>query len=75
MVNIGPGAIATPINKRTLEDPQKMKTLLSSIPLGRIGQPEDVAGLAVWLASDAADYVTGTTYFIDGGLMVYAGSL
>lgn len=75
MVNIGPGAIATPINKQTLEDPQKMKTLLSSIPLGRIGQPDDVAGLAVWLASDAADYVTGTTYFIDGGLMIYAGSL
>ncbi len=75
IVNIGPGAIATPINKKTLEDPQKMKTLLGSIPLGRVGQPEDVAGLAVWLASDAADYVTGTTYFIDGGLMVYAGSL
>jgi glucose 1-dehydrogenase len=75
VVGIGPGAIATPINKKTLEDPQKMKTLLSTIPIGRIGQPEDVAGLAVWLASDAADYVTGTTFFIDGGLMVYAGSL
>ena len=75
VVGIGPGAIATPINKRTLEDPQKMKTLLGTIPIGRIGQPEDVAGLAVWLASDAADYVTGATYFIDGGLMMYAGSL
>jgi len=75
VVGIGPGAIATPINKRTLEDPQKMKALLGTIPIGRIGQPEDVAGLAVWLASDAADYVTGTTFFIDGGLMMYAGSL
>ncbi|HLV97949.1 MAG TPA: glucose 1-dehydrogenase [Ktedonobacterales bacterium] len=75
VVGIGPGAIATPINKQTLEDPQKMETLLGTIPIGRIGKPEDVAGLAVWLASDAADYVTGTTYFIDGGLMVYAGSL
>lgn len=75
IVNIGPGAIDTPINKETLEDPQKKQTLLGSIPLGRVGQPEDVAGLAVWLASDAADYVTGTTFFIDGGLMVYAGSL
>src|SRR6185437_6817999 len=65
VVGIGPGAIATPINKRTLEDPQKMKALLGTIPIGRIGQPEDVAGLAVWLASDAADYVTGTTFFID----------
>ncbi len=75
IVNIGPGAIATPINKQTLENPEKKKALENSIPLGRIGQPADVAGLAVWLASDAADYVTGTTFFIDGGLMVYAGSL
>jgi glucose 1-dehydrogenase len=75
VVGIGPGAIATPINKQTLEDPQKKHTLLQSIPLKRVGQPEDVAGLAVWLASDAADYVTGTTFFIDGGLMVNAGSL
>jgi glucose 1-dehydrogenase len=75
VVGIGPGAIATPINKKTLEEPQKVRALLSTIPLGRIGQPEDVAGLALWLATDAADYVTGTTFFIDGGLMVYAGSL
>lgn len=75
VVGIGPGAIATPINKKTLEDPQKVRALTNAIPLGRIGKPEDVAGLAVWLASDAADYVTGTTYFIDGGMMVNAGSL
>ncbi len=75
VVGIGPGAIATPINQKTLNDPQKVQTLLSSIPLGRVGKPEDVAALAVWLASDASDYVTGTTFFIDGGLMVHAGSL
>lgn len=75
VVGIGPGAIATPINQKTLNDPQKVQTLLNSIPLGRIGKPEDVAALAVWLASDASDYVTGTTFFIDGGLMVHAGSL
>ena len=75
VVGIAPGAIATPINKKTLEDPQKVQALLSTIPLGRIGKPEDVAGLAVWLATDAADYVTGTTFIIDGGLMIYAGSL
>ncbi|HEY7416230.1 MAG TPA: SDR family oxidoreductase, partial [Ktedonobacteraceae bacterium] len=75
VVGIGPGAIATPINQKTLSDPQKVQTLLNSIPLGRIGKPEDVAALAVWLASDASDYVTGTTFFIDGGLMVQAGSL
>jgi glucose 1-dehydrogenase len=75
VVAIGPGAIATPINQKTLSDPQKVQTLLSNIPLGRIGKAEDVAGLAAWLASDASDYVTGTTFFIDGGLMVHAGNL
>ncbi len=75
VIGIGPGAIATSINKATLEDPQKLQALTNSIPLRRVGQPEDVAALAVWLASDAADYVTGATFFIDGGLMVNAGSL
>ncbi len=67
--NIGPGAIATPINKGTLADPEKVKALNAGIPLGRIGQPEEVAGLAVYLASDEAAYVTGASYFIDGGMM------
>ncbi len=67
--NIGPGAIATPINKGTLADPEKVKALNAGIPLGRVGQPEEVAGLAVYLASDEADYVTGASYFIDGGMM------
>ncbi|MDQ6831771.1 MAG: SDR family oxidoreductase [Chloroflexota bacterium] len=67
--NIGPGAIATPINKGTLADPKKVKALDAGIPLGRVGQPEEVAGLAVYLASDEAAYVTGASYFIDGGMM------
>ena len=75
IVNVGPGAINTPINAATLSDPQKSAALLAEIPLKRIGQPEDVANLVAWLASDDASYITGTTYFIDGGLMVYAGSL
>ena len=75
IVNVGPGAIETPINKATLADPQKHAALLAEIPLGRLGQPNDVANAVVWLASDEASYVTGTTLFIDGGLMIYAGSL
>ncbi|MGZ3601611.1 MAG: glucose 1-dehydrogenase [Ktedonobacterales bacterium] len=75
IVNVGPGAVATPINEATLDDPHKRATLLSEIPLHRIGQPEDVANAVAWLASDEASYVTGTTLFLDGGLMVYSGSL
>ncbi len=66
--NIAPGAIETPINTKLLNDPAKLKALLSQIPLGRLGQPGDVAGLAVFLASDESDYVTGSTFFVDGGL-------
>ncbi len=75
IVNIGPGAIETPINKATLENAQKHAALLAEIPLKRLGQPTDVANAVVWLASDEASYVTGTTLFIDGGLMIFAGSL
>ncbi len=73
--NIGPGAIDTPLDKPTKDDPKKMKTLLSEIPLGRMGRPEEVAALAVFLASDAAAYITGSTYFVDGGMLRQAGSL
>ena len=66
--NIAPGAIETPINKKLLNDPTKLNALLENIPLKRLGKPEDVAGLAVFLASADADYVTGATYFVDGGL-------
>lgn len=66
--NIAPGAIETPINKNLLNNPSKLNYLLGQIPLKRLGQPEDVAGLAVFLSSDEADYVTGSTFFVDGGL-------
>lgn len=67
--NVAPGAIATPINKSLLEDKPKLNALLANIPLGRLGTPEDVAGLVAFLASEDADYVTGSTFVIDGGLM------
>lgn len=66
--SIAPGAIETPINKKLLNDPVKLKSLLENIPLKRLGKPEDVASVASFLASSDADYVTGTTYFVDGGL-------
>jgi glucose 1-dehydrogenase len=66
--SIAPGAIETPINKNLLNDPVKLKSVLENIPLKRLGKPEDVASVAVFLASPDADYVTGTTYFVDGGL-------
>lgn len=66
--NIAPGAIETPINTKLLNDPMKLNALLGQIPLGRLGQPGDVSGLAVFLASEDADYVTGSTYYVDGGL-------
>jgi glucose 1-dehydrogenase len=67
--NIAPGAIATPINTALMNDPAQLDPLLRNIPLGRLGKPEEVAGLAAFLASDEAAYVTGSTYFIDGGLI------
>ncbi|MBF6590377.1 MAG: glucose 1-dehydrogenase [Ktedonobacterales bacterium] len=75
IVNIAPGAIATPINAATLADPLKTRALLAEIPLGRIGLPEDIANTVAWLVSDQASYITGTTLFVDGGLMVAAGTL
>ncbi len=73
--NIGPGAIYTPIDADIQAKPEIEKQLLAEIPLGRWGQPEEVAELAVYLASDAAAYVTGSTFFIDGGMLRQAGSL
>ena len=67
--NIAPGAINTPINASLLADKPKLDALLANIPLGRLGTPEEVAGLATFLASEDAAYVTGSTYFLDGGLI------
>lgn len=73
--NIAPGAIHTPIDADVEADPKKMATLLAEIPLHRMGQPEEIAKLAVFLASDASAYVTGSTYVMDGGLSVNTGGL
>jgi len=67
--NVAPGAIATPINKSLLDNKQELDALLANIPLGRLGTPEDVAGLVAFLASDDAAYITGSTFVVDGGLM------
>jgi glucose 1-dehydrogenase len=71
--SIGPGAIKTNINKDVWSDPQQKKDLLDLIPYNRIGEPEDIAKAAVWLASDDSEYVTGTTLFVDGGMTLYPG--
>jgi glucose 1-dehydrogenase len=68
---IAPGAIRTKINRSVWSDAAQARELLKLIPYGRIGEPEDVARAAVWLASDEADYVTGTTLFVDGGMTLY----
>jgi glucose 1-dehydrogenase len=65
---IAPGAIATDMNKDLLEDEQKKKGEEQRIPLKRIGQPEEIAKVALFLASDNASYITGTTIYVDGGL-------
>jgi glucose 1-dehydrogenase len=71
--SISPGAIRTPINRAAWETPEAYAQLMKLIPYNRIGEPEDVARAAVWLASDDADYVTGTTLYVDGGMTLYPG--
>jgi glucose 1-dehydrogenase len=71
--SIAPGAIKTPINQSVWSDPAQAKDLLRLIPYGRIGEPEDIAKAAVWLASDESDYVVGTTLFVDGGMTLFPG--
>jgi glucose 1-dehydrogenase len=72
--NIGPGAVYTPIDADVEAKPEIEKFLMGEIPLNRWGAPEEIAGLAVYLASDEAAYVTGSTFFIDGGMLRQAGS-
>ncbi|HXS27689.1 MAG TPA: SDR family oxidoreductase [Steroidobacteraceae bacterium] len=70
---IAPGAIRTPINRPAWDTPEAYASLMTLIPYGRIGEPEDIARAAVWLASDEADYVVGTTLFVDGGMTLFPG--
>lgn len=70
---IGPGAIRTPINTAAWSTPAAYDELMKLVPYGRIGEPSDIAQAAVWLCSDASDYVTGTTLFVDGGMTLFPG--
>ncbi len=66
---VGPGAVATPINTGTMNDPPQWKRLDDAIPLGRMARPQEIASLVALLASDAASFTTATTIFADGGIM------
>lgn len=69
VVGVGPGAVATPINLSTMDDPAKLKRLNAAIPLGRMARPEEIAGVVGFLAGNGASYLTATTIFADGGIM------
>jgi glucose 1-dehydrogenase len=71
--SIAPGAIATPINHEAWDTAEHLQNLLKLIPQKRVGQVEDIGKAAVWLASDDADYINGTTLFVDGGMTLYPG--
>lgn len=75
VIGVGPGAVATPINQSTLQDPAKMKALDDAIPLGRIARPEEIASMVAFLADDGASYMTASTVFVDGGIMQSSGGL
>ena len=70
---ISPGAIKTPINRSAWETQEAEQDLLKLIPYQRVGEPSDIGRAAVWLASDASDYVTGESLFVDGGMTLYPG--
>ncbi len=71
--SIAPGAIRTPINTAAWSTPEAYKSLMTLVPYGRIGEPEDIARAAVWLACDESDYLVGATLFVDGGMTLYPG--
>ena len=71
VVNVGPGAVDTPINRSVLEDPQESAQVLAEVPLNRWGHVSDIAKAVAWLASEQAGYVTGATLFVDGGMTLY----
>src|SRR5205085_7881161 len=70
---IAPGAVRTPINTLAWATQDAYQRLMTLVPYGRIGEPDDIAEAAAWLVSDAADYVLGATLFIDGGMSLYPG--
>lgn len=69
VIGVGPGAVKTPINTSTMDDPSKMKTLDAAIPIGRMADPSEIANVVAFLAGDGASYMTATTVFVDGGFM------
>jgi glucose 1-dehydrogenase len=69
VVGVGPGAVDTPINKSTMDDPEKLKTLDAAIPIGRMAEPREIGDVVVFLAGAGASYLTATTVFVDGGIM------
>jgi glucose 1-dehydrogenase len=71
--SIAPGAVRTPINTQAWNTPQAYSDLMQLVPYQRIGEPEDIGRAAAWIVSDYADYVTGTTLFVDGGMTLYPG--
>jgi glucose 1-dehydrogenase len=71
--SIAPGAIRTPINKAAWNTPKAHAELMKLIPYKRIGEPDDIGRVAAWLVSDHADYITGATLFVDGGMTLYPG--
>ncbi len=71
--NLAPGMVLTPFNQEAKDDPDVLKEQVQSIPLKRAAEPDEIAHLALFLASDEADYVTGATYVMDGGLMQMVG--
>ena len=73
VMGVAPGAIRTPINRAAWETPEAYAALMRLVPYKRIGEPDDLARAAAWLVSDQADYVTGTTLFVDGGMTLYPG--
>ena len=72
-MSIDSNGLGTPINREAWSTPEALESLLTLIPYKRIGEPEDIGRAAVWLASDDADYINGTSLFVDGGMTLYPG--
>jgi glucose 1-dehydrogenase len=71
VVNVAPGAILTPINQDLIDDPTKRAAVEEEIPLGRTGKPEEIAAAIAWVSGPEAEYVVGSTLFVDGGMTLY----